>query len=75
MLKINKIWKTFNFTQKKNISFLVLMMIVGMFLELVGISSIIPLILAIVDKESFLSNLSFLTNFFSFIDVNPKNII
>ena len=75
MLKINKIWKTFNFTQKKNISFLVLMMIVGMFLELVGISSIIPLILAIVDKESFLSNLSFLTNFFSFIDVNPKNLI
>jgi ATP-binding cassette, subfamily B, bacterial PglK len=75
MLKINKIWKTFNFTQKKNISFLVLMMIVGMFLELVGISSIVPLILAIVDKESFLSNLSFLTNFFSFIDVNSKNLI
>ena len=75
MSKIEKIWKIFDTVQKKNIIILIVMMIFGMLLELLGISSIIPLIFVIFDQNSFFVKYSNSFGFFELINMSTENII
>ena len=50
------------------------MMVFGMILELIGISSIIPLIIIIFD-QNYLTKLSFINNLYSFQNLNIDNLI
>ena len=55
MLKIDKLWSLLDSKEKKNIYVLFCMMVFGMFLELIGISSIIPLIILVFDQGNIFS--------------------
>ena len=61
MSKIKKLWFILENKEKKNIYFLMIMMVFGMLLELIGISSIIPLIIIIFD-QNYLTKLGFIKN-------------
>ena len=56
MLKIDKLWSLLDSKEKKNIYVLFCMMVFGMFLELIGISSIIPLIILVFDQGNILQS-------------------
>ena len=74
MSKIKKLWYILEKKEKKNIYLLMIMMVFGMILELIGISSIIPLIIIIFD-QNYLTKLSFINNLYSFQNLNIDNLI
>ena len=74
MSKIKKLWFILENKEKKNIYFLMIMMVFGMLLELIGISSIIPLIIIIFD-QNYLTKLSFINNLYLFQNLNFDNLI
>ena len=65
MLKIKKLWHILNLSEKNKIIILVFLMTVGMFLELISISAIIPVIIVFFDQSFVFPGFEFIQYFIS----------